>query len=125
MGQKLYTVLIKCKEKIKILIRSCNYFDLFLFIISIFMIINILVGNINRTSNFRGDSWSYYELSKNNSKDFYKVNTIRQFQNDGEYGISFPPLYPIIIFLINYIFNIEVKCTLNKYFLKLNSLYNS
>ncbi|MDZ4819427.1 MAG: hypothetical protein SGJ20_10690 [Planctomycetota bacterium] len=49
------------------------------------------------TPDFAPDSWSYFELSKSVFSDFYKTNTVRQFQFEPPYGTSFPPLYPILI----------------------------
>lgn len=47
---------------------------------------------------FAPDTWSYWELSRSIlSGDFYRVATIRQFQFDSAYGVSFPPLYPILL----------------------------
>lgn len=65
----------------------------------------ICLGNLFLDHFFRPpltpDSWSYYELSQSVWRDFYHVATIRQFQVDSDYGLSFPPLYPILISLWN------------------------
>lgn len=54
---------------------------------------------------FTPDSWSYFELSKTIDKEFYKINTWRQYQYDNGYGASFPPLWPALIWLFNKIFD--------------------
>ncbi len=47
---------------------------------------------------FPPDTWSYWELSQSIlAGDFYRVATIRQFQFDSAYGVSFPPLYPLLL----------------------------
>ncbi|MFC1549269.1 hypothetical protein ACFL4R_00125 [Nitrospirota bacterium] len=60
------------------------------------------IGTLNGPT-FGPDSWSYFELSKSVFNDFYKVNTWRQYQVPGEYGISFPPLWPTTLAVFNQI----------------------
>lgn len=51
---------------------------------------------------FTPDSWTYYEYSRSVfSGDFFHVNTTRQFALKTEYGISFPPLLPLFVALVN------------------------
>src|SRR4051794_5984924 len=50
--------------------------------------------------NFSPDSWSYLELSNTVFSDFYRVNSVRQFERPLDYGNSFPPLWPILIALV-------------------------
>ena len=49
------------------------------------------------TPYFIVDSWSYLELSKTVSTDFYRFNTLRQFENPSPYSAAFPPLWPILL----------------------------
>ncbi len=52
---------------------------------------------------FSSDSWVYFELSKHLFADFYHVNGIRQFEYLSEYGVSFPPLYPFLLWLLSHL----------------------
>lgn len=54
------------------------------------------------------DSWSYYELSKNIFTDFYRVNNYRHAQYVDLYGTSFPPLYSVLLAIINAIFDLGI-----------------
>ena len=47
------------------------------------------------------DSWSYLELSKTVFKDFYRFNTLRQFESFSPYSNTFPPLWPILLALVS------------------------
>lgn len=46
------------------------------------------------------DSWSYLELSNTIFKDFYRYNTLRQFENPSPYSQAFPPLWPVLLALV-------------------------
>ena len=59
-------------------------------------------------SHFSQDSWSYYELSRHIFHDFYRINTWRQFHITSDYGVSFPPLWPLLIASFNALFNIGI-----------------
>lgn len=48
---------------------------------------------------FLVDSWTYFELSKSIFKDFYHVNTLRQFESAPQYSNAFPPLWPVLLAL--------------------------
>ena len=54
---------------------------------------------------FSADSWSYFELSKSVFADFYRIATVRQYSFDQPYGVSFPPLYPVLIALWNVVWH--------------------
>jgi hypothetical protein len=54
---------------------------------------------------FSPDSWNYYELSQSVLSHFYRVTTIRQFSFDTPYGVSFPPLLPVLEAMWNAIAN--------------------
>lgn len=56
---------------------------------------------------YNPDSWSYYEISKNVFTDFYRVNTVRQYQLAPEYSASFPPLWPFLIASLNAVAHID------------------
>jgi 6-phosphogluconolactonase len=43
------------------------------------------------------DSWSYLELSNSVFTDFYRYNTLRQFENPSPYSQAFPPLWPVLL----------------------------
>ena len=43
------------------------------------------------------DSWSYLELSKTVFTDFYRFNTLRQFESLSPYSNTFPPLWPVLL----------------------------
>jgi hypothetical protein len=64
---------------------------------------------------FSADSWSYLELSNTVFGDFYRYNTLRQFENDNPYSSSFPPLWPVAIALIRRIADVGIYagCILN------------
>ncbi len=57
------------------------------------------------TPSFAPDSWSLFELSNHVFDDFYRVNTVRQFQFDSLYGVSFPPLYPVLLAMARQVFD--------------------
>lgn len=57
---------------------------------------------------FPPDSWGYYEISKSIFSDFYRVNTVIQYKVQSDYSISFPPLFPTLIAIINKGFNLGV-----------------
>lgn len=60
-------------------------------------------------SHFSQDSWSYFELSRSIFSDFYKVNTWRQFHlAPGDYGTSFPPLWPVALAVFNSILGVGI-----------------
>lgn len=59
-------------------------------------------------SHFSQDSWSYFELSRHIFDDFYRINTWRQFHVNSDYGISFPPLFPILIASFNTLYDIGI-----------------
>ncbi len=46
---------------------------------------------------FSPDSWSYWELAQSVGREFFRIHTWRQFQFEAPYGVSFPPLWPIMI----------------------------
>jgi hypothetical protein len=48
---------------------------------------------------FQPDSWTYLELSGSIFTDFYRYNTVRQFEDDSGYSSSHPPLWPVLIAL--------------------------
>lgn len=50
---------------------------------------------------FSPDASSLYELSKTVGGDFFHINTIRQYVELTDYGISFPYLYPTLVFAVN------------------------
>jgi len=46
---------------------------------------------------FSPDAWSMFEQSNHIFDDFYRINTYRQFQFDSPYGVSFAPLFSILL----------------------------
>lgn len=70
-------------------------------IISLFIFLSTLWLVTATHSHFSQDSWSYYELSRHIWDDFYLINTWRQFHLIGNYGVSFPPLWPTLIAVFN------------------------
>lgn len=59
-------------------------------------------------SHFSQDSWSYYELSRHIFHDFYHISSWRQFHIISNYGVSFPPLWPLLIASVNAVFNLGI-----------------
>jgi len=57
---------------------------------------------------FSPDSYSYWELSKTIFTDFYRINTHRQYMFTGDYGTSFPPLFPFLIASFNKVADIGI-----------------
>lgn len=47
------------------------------------------------------DSWTFLELARSVFGDFYRIGTHRQYFVDTDYGIFFPPLWPLLIALYN------------------------
>lgn len=50
---------------------------------------------------FSPDSWAFYELSKTVFGDFYRFTHFRSFWSDSPYSSSFPPLFPVLIALLD------------------------
>jgi hypothetical protein len=53
------------------------------------------------TSAFSPDSWSYYDLSQTVYTDFYHAAVTRAFHEQDGYSRSFPPLWPVLIALVD------------------------
>lgn len=49
------------------------------------------------------DSWGYYELSRHVDRDFFRIDTYRNYQSPHPYGASFGPLWPLLIRLFDVI----------------------
>lgn len=47
------------------------------------------------------DSWSYWDLSQTFWHEFYRLHTMRQFQFPPPDAVSFPPLYPFCLSLMD------------------------
>lgn len=73
----------------------------------LFKILGLFLLNFQQPI-FSNDSWAYLDISKSIFHDFYHVNLIRQFEFQSEYGISFPLLWPLLISLVNRLFNIGI-----------------
>jgi hypothetical protein len=54
------------------------------------------------------DSWSYLELSNSVFGDFFRINTLRQFEVNTAYGNSFPPLWPVVIAISRSAFDLGI-----------------
>jgi hypothetical protein len=52
---------------------------------------------------FQADSWCFFELSERLFTTPLKVTVVRQYQFSPHYDVSFPPLWPALIALINLI----------------------
>lgn len=63
---------------------------------------------ISESGNFSPDSFSYYEISQTFLKDFGNAPTIRQYVIPSDYSIAFPYLWPLFIFVINKITNLNL-----------------
>ena len=50
---------------------------------------------------FSPDSWAFYELSKTVFGDFYRFSHWRSYGDAGAYSSAFPPLYPVLIALVD------------------------
>jgi hypothetical protein len=50
-----------------------------------------------RNPPFSEDSWAYYELSRHVDGNFFRIDTFRGYQSTEPYGMSFPPLWPLVI----------------------------
>ena len=61
--------------------------------------VSIMAGAGLRTFNF--DTWAFYELSSTIFRDFYRISTYRTYFTIGDYGASYPPLYPIAIAVVD------------------------
>jgi len=87
---------------------SMDFFKIMAILACIYCVIDIFSVRLSSPA-FSPDSWCYYELSKNFFNDFYKINTFINYQfNDVPYGTSFPPLYPLVIYVFNKVFNLEI-----------------
>ncbi len=54
------------------------------------------------------DSWSYLELSKTVFRDFYHVNTLRQFESASPYSNAFPPLWPVLLAVVRQVADLGI-----------------
>jgi hypothetical protein len=50
---------------------------------------------------FSPDSWALYELSQTVFSDFYRFSHWRSYASASDYSASFPPLYPILLALVD------------------------
>jgi glycosyltransferase involved in cell wall biosynthesis len=51
--------------------------------------------------NFSPDSWAYYELGQTVFGDFYRFAHFRSYWTTSSYSASFPPLFPVIIAVVD------------------------
>lgn len=58
------------------------------------------------------DSWSYYEISKTIFSDFGRIATHRQHFIESDYNLSFPPLYPLLIAVVDRLAGLAIYCNL-------------
>jgi len=54
------------------------------------------------------DSWSYLEISKTVFTDFYRFNTLRQFENLSPYSNTFPPLWPVLLAVARHVVDLGI-----------------
>lgn len=91
-------------------LNKFSYYNNFKFFYFIFLFLIILFNFLSyfNLCLYSEDSWSFYDLSKNIITDFYKTRITRQFIIKSDYSISFPPLYPSLIFISNKLFNLGI-----------------
>lgn len=91
----------------------------------VIMVLGLTIGKTYfeeiRTPPFSPDSWSYFEAAKTIFNDFYHVNTVRCYSQslDNEYSTSFPPLFPVLVAIINSVFHLGIYSGYNLNFLVL------
>lgn len=54
---------------------------------------------------FSPDAWSMFEQSNHIFDDFYRINTYRQFQFNAPYGVSFAPLFSVLLAIVRKVAN--------------------
>jgi hypothetical protein len=71
----------------------------------IFGIISVRVLNSINNPNPQFDTWQMLDLSRNIFTDFYRMDMIRQNVYNTQYATCFPPLFPFLIAVANFIIN--------------------
>lgn len=81
----------------------------------------LFVSSLN-TFQTNCDIWQIYDLSKDIFSAFYRMDIIRQHIYDSQYGIGFPPIYPLLMNVSNLFIpqGIVSYLTLNFLFLTLS-----
>ena len=62
----------------------------------------------NNVGNFSPDSFGYFDIAKSIGNDFGKINTIRQYVVRTDYNISFPYLFPFLIWIFDKITGLQI-----------------
>ena len=61
-----------------------------------------------RTPGITFDTWNMYDMSRYVFADFGYMDFIRQFIVNTHYEMAFPPLFPVLMALVNFVFDIGV-----------------
>lgn len=85
-----------------------NYFrdDLFVFFSYLTLVFFLVSIFLFTRFPFSPDSYSYFDISNHMFLDFGRINTVRQYVVPTQLNISFPPLLPFFIAIINLVFNL-------------------
>jgi len=92
----------------------------------VFIVSMNMLSTLIQPYTFSPDSYATYSLSKTVFKDFYHSPLIRSFPlncSDILYSSSFPPLFPVLIALINLIFPMGIYAGIFVNFLSLVGIY--
>lgn len=98
-----------------IIILSLRNFVVVLLVSTLSLYFYSLLVHQLQTPRFTPDSWAYFDLSHSITQNFFYTHYIRQYQFRSSYSISFPPLYPTLVAIVNGIgrFNIFGGVILN------------
>lgn len=97
--------------------RNIQTKSLYFFTLFLFFSVLLLFFRYYPSPPFSVDSWSYYELAKTFDSEFYKITTWRQYQFNNGFGVSFPPLWPFLLWITDKIFSLGIY---SGYFLNLS-----
>jgi len=70
-------------------------------VVVVYLVLALMTYFINSNVLYSPDSYSYYDMSQHIFSNFGLVNSVRQYQIFTEYGISFPYLFPMMIWFVN------------------------
>lgn len=106
--------------------RLCRLTTSFVLAIIVFIILMNMLSSLVQPSTFSPDSYATYSLSKTIFSDFYYTPLIRSYPlncPDVFYSSSFPPLFPLMIALVNLVLPLGIYAGVFVNFLALAGIF--
>lgn len=103
------------KKITQLALRISDLMKMRIYFLVIFFVLSILLINLVSALKFpviHFDSWQVFDTSRYTFSDFGKMNMIRQQIYNSQYQIAFPPLFPILVALLNYFFDFGIFATI-------------